>query len=901
MNGLLRYPALLLRAMGVLLLCFLFGLSAVEVTAQETTVSLTPAQDAFLDAVAQRTWTEIKTSALQHLPRSWRIRTGAAISGGDYVNPTEIGLYLLSYLGAYELRKPWSPTRPQLEAELNAVLTQLRTWQTSSDSYLNTVFYQVYLLWITPPAAGGSDYERIVPSIDNAFLAASLLTVREWADFNGSQGIRDTAAAILADMDFMLWYNNTTNQFQLGDTNQPMGGGPADLYSNENRLINVVARALGQMSTQEFRDSLAALGKPSGSYSGITVPIVNWFGSYFTYAAPGLFLRETETDYRQTINAATNAQIAYAQNEGYTAWGFSDAYDVGSSMSSYVRSGALPAAMPIPPNDIEIRDGLVTPHASALALNSDLAPAAVSNLQYLAAFPQLYSPLYGYKDSFAANPADSLTYRTTAAGWSALAQQYILLAIAEQKTGFIWRYFYRNPEVQRAHQEMHLDMAGCNLGMSNPLTSLTDDLDHSALDWGGFCDNGRRPIWSKFNITIPITEPGDDGLILRCAMDNVLDDAPPPTQNEALHCYRNLNPQNNAVMFTMDMDFRFSETSCNNANGVDSVVQGLEFSMGKWINGKRYEFALQYENVRIDGTPGLPRWRYWDGIVPGSVHADVWELLDTPVQQCLESGMDNWHHFRLEGAIVNDQAQYRSFTIDGQEHLLSQSVPPCTHQSCAAEDKLAVAVQLDATNDFNPYVMDIDEVSFVRWNGLITPLLPADNATVTNGQPIFTWSPLVGAVQYDFEWWRDDVPREPIIRTAATSFRPTCGSLPEGTYRWRVRGIDALGHESPWSQPRTLIIQLPQTAAPIRNYYTTTPTLAWQRVAWARGYQIQVDALPTFNGPRLYSDDTLPATTLSVTPMLAAGDGSFCWRVRAKQSNNTWGPWSAVDTFFLDS
>lgn len=51
----------------------------------------------------------------------------------------------------------------------------------------------------------------------------------------------------------------------------PQGGTLADYYSNENRIINFVARALGHLSAEEFRLSLAALDSPSGTYNGITV------------------------------------------------------------------------------------------------------------------------------------------------------------------------------------------------------------------------------------------------------------------------------------------------------------------------------------------------------------------------------------------------------------------------------------------------------------------------------------------------------------------------------------------------------------------------------------------------------------------------------------------------------
>ncbi|MGQ9841512.1 MAG: hypothetical protein ACUVR4_13595, partial [Anaerolineae bacterium] len=127
---------------------------------------------------------------------------------------------------------------------------------------------------------------HLVPSVDNAWLAASLITIQEYALANGHTTLAQKAAAILADMDFTLWYHPNSHRFSWGAVENPQGGAPADYYSNENRIINFVARALGHLSADEFRLSLAALEGPGETYDGITVEKMAWDGSYFTYAAP---------------------------------------------------------------------------------------------------------------------------------------------------------------------------------------------------------------------------------------------------------------------------------------------------------------------------------------------------------------------------------------------------------------------------------------------------------------------------------------------------------------------------------------------------------------------------------------------------------------------------------------
>ncbi|MBI5670169.1 MAG: hypothetical protein HZC41_19405 [Chloroflexi bacterium] len=426
-----------------------------------STVALPPAysQDAsdFLDELARDTWTYLSSdwATDNHLPWSWR---SASIGGGDYANPAEIGLYMLAYAGAYEMRRDWSPSLDAVVTEIAAMLNQLRAWQTGSqtsqphgpNAYNNSVFYQWYWISWNPPVVGApSGTNHVVPSIDNAWLAASLITLREWAEANGQSAIAQTAQAILDDMDFRLWYNQTEHRFYWGGVENPQGGTLADYYSNENRIINFVARALGQLSEAEYQASLAALVQSSAAYDTITVGKVAWDGSLFTYLAPALFIRELETAYgAATIEPAIAAQIAYAKNRTYTAWGLSDCFDIGTG--GYIQQGSPPTAMSGSP---ETHAGVVTPHASGLALMTPFTDAAVINLQTLAAdLPAVYDDNYGFKDSVMALPGAA--YGQASARFSALAQEWLFLALVNAQTGFLWDYFYRDANVVAAHNLM---------------------------------------------------------------------------------------------------------------------------------------------------------------------------------------------------------------------------------------------------------------------------------------------------------------------------------------------------------------------------------------------------------------------------------------------------------------
>ncbi|MCA9977019.1 MAG: hypothetical protein KC413_14760 [Anaerolineales bacterium] len=261
-----------------------------------------PQSAVFLDQLAEDTWAYLSSdwATDNHLPWSWRSTT---ITGGNYTNTAEIGFYALSWLGAYDLAQPWSPSWSEVETEVTAILDRLRAWQTGSqafqphgpNAYSNSVFYQWY--WVTwdEPVVGAGVGDHLVPSIDNAWLATSLITIREYAEAHGHNVLAQKADAIVADMDFLLWYDASTHRFYWGDVENPMGGGEIDYYSNENRIINFVAYALGQMSEAEFRRSLNVLTQESATYGDITVNKVAWDGSYFTYVGPAMFIREMET------------------------------------------------------------------------------------------------------------------------------------------------------------------------------------------------------------------------------------------------------------------------------------------------------------------------------------------------------------------------------------------------------------------------------------------------------------------------------------------------------------------------------------------------------------------------------------------------------------------------------
>ena len=236
--------------------------------------------------------------------------------------------------------------------------------------------------------------------------------------------------------------------------------------------------------------------------------------------------------------------------------------------------------------------------------------------------------------------------------------------------------------------QVYSQIGSCDQGPVNPPSSTMYDLDENAADWGIFCEGA--PLWVKGNVSTPSL----DGNALWCGVTGGM-----PFSN--VHCYRNLLPDPSATVFTLTLSFWFSPTTTFNNVGGDSIVQALEFSMSKWQEAKRYEFALQWQNVGAGG----PQWRYWDPLRPAS---ERWVSLTIPETLAGEQ----WHTFTLEGEIINGQVYYRNFTIDQRSYGLGILVPPAA--TPGEPDRLAMAVQLDGNFTQSPYDLFIDKVSFVR-------------------------------------------------------------------------------------------------------------------------------------------------------------------------------------------
>lgn len=175
------------------------------------------------------------------------------------------------------------------------------------------------------------------------------------------------------------------------------------------------------------------------------------------------------------------------------------------------------------------------------------------------------------------------------------------------------------------------------------------------------------------------------------------------------HFYANL-PPTEAKNFTFSLKFFIENLrSCNNAQGIISIPQALEFTISSWTGTERYEWAVQWENVgdgsQWQGDP--PAWRIWTHQTIDSNYPD-WLPIINAGNKCLSE--DEWHTLRLEGRIAAGKVVYESFTVDNNFWDLS------AYSYKAVVDKtpkrVAVAVQLNGNGLGERYTIYVDQVIY---------------------------------------------------------------------------------------------------------------------------------------------------------------------------------------------
>jgi hypothetical protein len=186
----------------------------------------------------------------------------------------------------------------------------------------------------------------------------------------------------------------------------------------------------------------------------------------------------------------------------------------------------------------------------------------------------------------------------------------------------------------------------------------------------------------------------------------------------------------------------------------------------------------------------------------------------------------------------------------------------------------------------------------------VTPPAPAPAAPALTGataNPVtFDWEDVAGATSYELQV--DDLSSfglPHVFDGTSTVSQLAAGTLPDGTWFWRVRAINAEGTPGEWSETRTLTLQetppppldvplAPSLISPTGS--ATQPfSFDWSDVDGAAWYTIEVrDAAGTL----VWAATSTPSELLTNS----LPTGTLSWRVRAFNADGVGGPFSATGT-----
>lgn len=425
--------------------------------------------------------------------------------GGNWCNSTEIGLWALAWILAYDIDRPWSPEWHEVQDNIIGCLSRIRSWQVSGNVYDHHAFYQFYTTETGNPTDTG------VPSVDNALLDACLYVIngyckrRSWLE--GADSITNLCAQLLAPKDYSIWYESVSRRFGWLHTTP---GNCANL-SDENQIINVIARMLSldygtwSFPASEFVRSVApaALQQYYREYDGIPVVATGSDGSLFTYLFPAQFIREMETAYGTgTINRAVECQIRYMENNNRHAFGISDGH--GPPPEYPYQMGCPPRASNNPNDDPD--KGVIIPGALIMSSITDYRIDTANALHYvLTNSPLGFSSLRGFRGSL------SVTSSAMSSIFSELDDGHAMLALANCMNETAWNGFYANASAVTMHQEMFGDYPN---DITPPVIWRSPDegfysneisVTLSAHDTSA--GSGVKEIWYTTDVSSPLTSP----------------------------------------------------------------------------------------------------------------------------------------------------------------------------------------------------------------------------------------------------------------------------------------------------------------------------------------------------------------------------------------------------------
>ncbi len=185
--------------------------------------------------------------------------------------------------------------------------------------------------------------------------------------------------------------------------------------------------------------------------------------------------------------------------------------------------------------------------------------------------------------------------------------------------------------------------------------------------------------------------------------------------------------------------------------------------------------------------------------------------------------------------------------------------------------------------------------------GAPTLTSPADGITTSDTSPTFLWEAVSTAYKYKIDIADDSgftnvIYSYPLTGDLTITTHTIGTDLPDGTYYWHVKAIDAADNEGSWSSSRSFVVDTtipppPTLSSPANGSTITdaTPAFSWTAVSGATSYTIEYSTSAAFT-----TSVTASATSTSYTvPGTAAlSNTTYYWRVSSNlaptQFSDTW-------------
>lgn len=220
---------------------------------------------------------------------------------------------------------------------------------------------------------------KYLSTVDCGNLCACLIALKNGLLKADRPQLADRVSALLAAMDFSMFYNENRGLFHIGIDLEKGTASPGlyDLMASEARLTSYLAVARGDVPRRHWRRLSRAM-RSSGGYQGMA----SWTGTMFEYLMPELFLPLTpDSLLYETAKYCMYVQKRRKSRSGL--WGISESafFSLDPALNyRYKAHGCADLAL----KRGQDRDLVIAPYASFLALLVE-PKAAVANLRRLEA------------------------------------------------------------------------------------------------------------------------------------------------------------------------------------------------------------------------------------------------------------------------------------------------------------------------------------------------------------------------------------------------------------------------------------------------------------------------------------------------------------------------------------